>query len=71
MEQDYGGEGKLGTKKMQLRTCYTEKNEKKKTKKPHKTGVLSKEMKMVKIQHNVVMRQGRNIKDPRKNLFSW
>ena len=36
MEQDYGGEGKLGTKKMQLRTQYTEKNEKKKTKKPTK-----------------------------------
>lgn len=41
IEQDYCGEGKVRAKKMQLRTLYTEK---KKT-----TGVLSKEMKMVKI----------------------
>ena len=34
MEQDYGGEGKLGTKKMQLRTQYTEKIKKKKQKNP-------------------------------------
>ena len=48
MEQDYCGEGKLGTKKMQLKTYYTQKM-KTKNKIQKKTGVLSKEMKMVKI----------------------
>ena len=33
MEQDYCGEGKLGTKKMQLKTYYTQKMKKQKTKK--------------------------------------